>query len=109
MNHSALPYNIFLQAPDDPKGGGLFVEEPQSVDNIVNQTAARELDDFESRLADALMAAFAEGAAELPALVARLNANASTDSTGAPWSESSLQQQLAQSASLLFNAGAPRS
>jgi hypothetical protein len=109
MNHLAQPYNVFLQAPDDSKGGGLFVEDPQSVDNIVNQTAGRGLDDFESRLADALMSIFAEGITELPELVARLNASASTDGTGAPWSESSLRQQLAQSAALLFITGAPQS
>lgn len=109
MNHSVHAYNAFLTEPATSKGGGRWVEDPQSVANIVNQTAGGALDEFESRLADALMSIYAEGVVELPDLVARLNGNASTDRTGAPWSESSLRQQLAQSASLLFNAGAPQS
>lgn len=109
MDHPVLTYNAFLTVPDTPKGGGRWVEDPQSVGNIANQTAGRALEEFESRFADALMSIYAEGVVELPDLVARLNANASTDSSGAPWSESSLRQQLAQSAALLFNAGAPQS
>lgn len=109
MDHPVQTYNAFLTAPDTSKGGGRWVEDPLSVGNIANQTAGLALDEFESRFADALMSIYAEGVVELPDLVARLNANASTDSAGAPWSESSLRQQLAQSASLLFNAGEPQS
>jgi hypothetical protein len=109
MDHPIQTFNAFLTVPTTSKGGGRWVEDPHCVDNIVNQTAARAPNEFELRLAEALMSIYAEGVVELPEVVTRLNGHASTDSTGAPWNESSLRQQLAQSASLLFNAGAPQS
>jgi hypothetical protein len=109
MDHPIQTYNGFLTELPTPKGGGRWVEDPHSVNNIVNQTAGRAPNEFESRLAEALMSIYAEGVVELPDVVAWLNGHASTDSTGAPWNESSLRQQLAESASLLFSAGEPQS
>lgn len=105
MKHSTQPYNDFLEAGDATKGGGVFLEDPQAIDNIVVQTAGAAPDEFESRLADTLMAVFADEIGDLPDIVAQLNARGCLGRDGSPWSVASLQAQLAQSASLLFSSG----
>lgn len=97
--------NVFLAgavAPTVKGGGGGFIEDPRVVENIVFQTRALPLDSFESALADALMAAFGEGAETLEQLADRLNANGNADRAGAPWTEESLAIQLKQSGDALF-------
>jgi hypothetical protein len=109
MKPSTQLYNGFLEAPDSTKGGGVFLEDPHAVENVVCQTAGRAPDEFESRLADMLMAVFAEDISALPDVVAQLNARGCGDAAGLPWSVDSLQAQFALSASLLFGSMESRS
>lgn len=51
---------------------------------------------YETRLGDALEAAFAAGHHALPALVSALNADGVTDPDGAAWTEASFQTVMAQ-------------
>lgn len=95
-------YNVFLSAPPSRKGGGLFLEDPAMVENIALQTAAREPDALEVRLAEEMVRAFEEGASELEQLVEALNARGSRDARGHAWTATSLREQLALSASRLF-------
>lgn len=96
------PYNVFLSAGPGRKGGGLFLEDPATVQNIALQTAAREPDALEVRLAEDMMRVFEQGASELEEVVEALNARASRDPQGHAWTTASLREQLAQSASRLF-------
>ena len=86
----------------DNKGGGLFIEDPAEVQNVVFQTRGVELSSFEEGLAASLMQAFAAGHVDLPALVAALNASGSTDRDGGSWTPQALEAQLALSAAQLF-------
>lgn len=99
--------NVFLASGPTPTvkgGGGGFIEDPRAVENIVFQTRALPLDPFESDLADALMAAFGEGAETLEALAGSLNRHGSMDRDGRAWDEGSLADQLKQSGDALFAA-----
>lgn len=102
----AHKYNPFLGniLRDQTKGGGPMVENPQSVENIIIQTAAGPLDSFEDRLADDLMNVFGSGAEEIGDVVAALTALGSTDRAGEAWTERSFRDQMASSAAALFAA-----
>jgi hypothetical protein len=95
-------YNFYLTVAHENKGGGKFLEDPCTAVNITCQTTAREADAFESRLADTLMAVFAEGVAELELVVEELNKHGSRARDGSPWTDTVFQEQLARSASRLF-------
>lgn len=97
--------NIFLAggvATTVKGGGGGFIEDPRSVQNIVFQTRARPLCAFEAKFADDLMAAFEDGADTLTNLVAALCRLGSTDPDGSRWTENSLAEQLKRSGDALF-------
>jgi hypothetical protein len=94
--------NPFLIASGKSKGGGLYLEDPSSVENIACQTAASAPDLLESRLADVLMTVFADGIWELDRVVEELNARGCRDNSGSAWTAAALQKQLARSASRLF-------
>jgi hypothetical protein len=64
-DHPRLPHN------------GLYME--------VNQVQKQPPSDYENRLADAIEAAFKNGAHELPALVTALNASGVAAPDGSPW------------------------
>ncbi|MFM9970398.1 MAG: recombinase-like helix-turn-helix domain-containing protein [Burkholderiales bacterium] len=51
------------------------------------QSASRAPTDYEGQLGDAIEAAFADGAWELPALVARLNTDCIRTPEGTAWTE----------------------
>jgi hypothetical protein len=95
-------YNFYLTATHETKGGGMFLEDPHTVVNITCQTAGREAEAFELRLADALMAVFAEGVTELEMVVAELNQRGFSAHDGSTWTVTNFQAQLARSASRLF-------
>lgn len=97
-----MQYNAYLAQASDAKGGGRFIEEPDSVPNFVFQTRGGPLDPFEDALALALTAAFDAGAFEFPELVAGLNAGGSRDKTGAEWTESTLDAELDRLGQALF-------
>lgn len=99
--------NLFLAGGPAPRvkgGGGGFIEDPRAVGNIVFQTRAAPLEAFESDLADALMAAFGEGAETLEALTDLLNRHGSIDRDGRAWRMESLADQLKRSGDALFAA-----
>ena len=96
------PCNPFLTARRESKGGGLYLEDPSSVENIAGQTAAHAPDPFESQLADTLMAVFAQGIWELDRIVVELNCRGSCDNNGSAWTAAAFEEQLARSASRLF-------
>jgi hypothetical protein len=60
------------------------------------QAAHRAATDYETHLGNAIEAAFADGAWELPALVARLNADCIRAPDGAEWTEQSFQSVIAR-------------
>lgn len=97
-------HNPYLAADRhrDSKGDSRTVESPREVTNIIFQTRGAPLSAFEDRLADALMAVFDEGAHELDAVVAGLNARAVTDADGQPWTAQSLTTCLQQLGDALF-------
>jgi len=95
-------YNPFLIGSAQIRGGGIYLENPASVENIAGQTLARPLDPFESQLADALMDVFCEEIWELEAIVAALTARGCRDSAGSVWTADSLRRQLDDSAARVF-------
>ncbi|WP_375194289.1 recombinase-like helix-turn-helix domain-containing protein [Sphingobium sp.] len=97
-------FNPFLILPtvDPSKGGGRYIEDPKAVENIVFQTRAGALTDFEDRFADQLMAVFADGHEELDAVASALNAAGSADAQGAAWTTQSLCATLAMLGGALF-------
>lgn len=58
------------------------------------QSRSAEPTDYENRLADALEAAFGAGIRELPALIARLNADGVRAPDGTAWTEASFQAEM---------------
>lgn len=83
---------------DANKGGSDAVEHPERTPNIPWQTRPAALTDFESTLADTLMAMFRDGVEDLPAIVARLNTVGPRHPEGS-WTETnyrSLMARLAQ-------------
>ena len=58
------------------------------------QARRREPTDYENRLGDALEAAFADGVHDLPALVARLNADGIATPDGAAWTEVGFERAM---------------
>ncbi|VWX54561.1 recombinase-like helix-turn-helix domain-containing protein [Novosphingobium sp. 9U] len=97
-----MRYNEFLAEGSDAKGGGRFIEDPRSVENYVFQTRGGPLASSEEALAQALTAAFQDGAIELAEVVAALNTGGSRDSAGAPWSEVTLDAELERLGGALF-------
>ncbi|MBT0668148.1 hypothetical protein HT136_07195 [Novosphingobium profundi] len=97
-----MQFNPYLAEAGGAKGGGRFIEEPDSVDNFVFQTRGGPLDSFEESLARALTAAFDAGTFEFPELVAALNASGSRDPDGAQWTEPKLDAELDRLAQALF-------
>ena len=61
-----------------------------------HQARKRPPTDFENLLGDAIEAAFAAGAWELPALVARLNADGIRAADGREWTEASFKAAMAE-------------
>ena len=64
--------------------------------NRARQTLVDPHGVFEDRLGDALEAAFAAGAAELPAIVAALNAAGAVARDGTPWTEATFRAEMAR-------------
>lgn len=101
--------NPFLSLTDSSgKGGGLFIEDPAAVENIVFQTRGAPLSPFEETLATALMKAYGDGAETLDQLVSALDAQGCTDRAGRPWTAITLTAELAASAALFAPADAAR-
>lgn len=63
------------------------------------QSAGRAPTDYENQLGDAIEAAFTDGAWELPALVARLNADCIRTPDGGTWTEERFREVMAVLAS----------
>lgn len=101
--------NPFLSPGDSSgKGGGRFIEDPATAENIVFQTRGEPLTPFEDALADGLMAAYGEGAETLDQLVSALNAQGCTDRAGRMWTAATLTADLAAAATLFASADAAR-
>jgi Recombinase-like helix-turn-helix domain len=60
------------------------------------QARRHEPTDYENGLGDALEAAFADGVHELPALVARLNADGIKAPDGADWTEAGFERAMTE-------------
>lgn len=80
---------------DPNKGGPEAIEHPLRTPLIPWQTRPAALTDFESTLADTLMAMFREGVEMLPDIVARLNANGPKHPEG-NWTEANYQSLMAR-------------
>jgi hypothetical protein len=77
------------------------------------QSACRAPTDYENQLGDAIEAAFSDGAWELPALVARLNADCIRTPEGTDWTEERFRAVMAalgdgKTAGTATGKGAPR-
>ena len=99
-----LQHNPFLATDRhrESKGDNRTIELPGKVENIVFQTRGGTLSAFEDGLADALMAVFNDGAEELSAVVAGLNALPCPDPSGRPWTDASLAACLHDLGNALF-------
>lgn len=64
--------------------------------NDAAQAAHRPATDYENHLGNAIEAAFADGAWELPALIARLNADGVRAPDGSAWTEQGFQSVMAR-------------
>src|SRR5690349_19593108 len=83
------------EAPSPSKRAGAgSIEIYDSISHVVWQTRAAVPSAYEDRLAYALMAAFDDGAQDLPGVVARLNAMRVHTADGSAWTESSLAVEL---------------
>jgi hypothetical protein len=96
----AMDHNPHLKpwaapVPGSAAGKGA-IERPNEVENIIWQTRAAPPSEAEVALAETLVVCFGEGAEELPALVAALNAKGSRAPGGAPWSEESFCAEMAR-------------
>ena len=69
------------------------------------QSARRGPTDYETQLGDALEAAFGDGVTELPALIARLNADGIRTPEGSAWTEDRFRAVIA---ALAEGKGAPQ-
>ena|SRR5258708_23627814 len=69
-------------------------EAYDSVTNLAWQTRPTVPSAYEDKLADALMAAFDDGAADLAGAVARLNAMRVRAADGSAWTEAALAAEL---------------
>jgi hypothetical protein len=69
-------------------------ETYDTVTNLVWQTRATVPSAYEDKLADALMAAFDDGAHDLAGVVARLNAMRVHAADGSAWTEAALAAEL---------------
>ncbi|GAB4192400.1 MAG: hypothetical protein OHK0024_32560 [Thalassobaculales bacterium] len=78
------------------KGGPAAIERPGQVTNLAWQTRPAPPSAYENRLADALMAMFAEGIDTLPAVVDRLNADGIAHPDGGPWTVDNYTPALAR-------------
>ena len=78
----------------NPSAGKGVLEEPGAVENIAWQTRAEPPSQYESELADALMACFESGVEALPDLVCALNERGVLAPDGSTWSEDSFQQEM---------------
>jgi hypothetical protein len=85
------------EAPSASKraGAGSY-ETYDSIANLVWQTRTLAPNDYESALADGLMAAFDDGAQDLAGLVARLDAMGVHAADGSAWTEPTLAAELAR-------------
>lgn len=97
-----MQFNAYLAEVGDAKGGGRFIEEPDSVPNFVFQTRGGALEPYEEALAQALTSAFDAGAFEFRELVAALNANGSRTADGSEWAEPTLDAELDRLGQALF-------
>jgi hypothetical protein len=87
-----MDFNPYLTQSEPGQRGD--IEKPGVANNIAWQTRAAPPTDYESALGDALEQAFAGGATEMPALVAKLNQLGSRDPAGRPWTEASFQGEI---------------
>ena len=69
-------------------------ETYDTITNLTWQTRATVPSAYEDKLADALMAAFDDGAADLAGVVARLNAMRVHTADGSAWTEAALAAEL---------------
>lgn len=76
------------------RGGAGSYETYDVIRNIEWQTRAAPPNEYENQLADALMAAFDAGVADLPALAARLNGAHVFAPNGQAWTEATLTAEL---------------
>jgi len=83
------------EAPQPSKraGAGSY-ETYDRIDHLVWQTRATAPSAYEATLADALMAAFDDGAQDLAGVVARLNAMRVHAADGSAWTEAALAAEL---------------
>lgn len=92
-----MDHNPYLQAAlvsaDSHKGS---IEKIGEIKNIVWQNRAAPPSAYENHLGDLLEQVFAAGIAELPAVVAKLNAMAGRAPDGSPWTEASFQTLMRQ-------------
>jgi hypothetical protein len=87
-----MDFNPYLtQSEPDQRGD---IEKPGVANNIAWQTRAAPPSAYEDALGDALEQAFAADAADLPALVTKLNQLGSRDPAGQPWTEASFQREI---------------
>ena len=70
------------------------IEKVDATQNLIWQTRAAPPTEYEDRLGDLLLQAFASGIDELAALVARLNELGSRAPDGAAWTEASFQAYM---------------
>lgn len=70
------------------------IERYEQIENLCWQTRAATPSAYETRLGDALEAAFDQGATELAALVAHLNQAQLHAPDGSQWTEASLAAEL---------------
>ncbi len=82
-------------APQPSKRGGAgSYETYDTIGNLVWQTRAAPPTEYESKLADGLMAAFDDGAHDLAGVAARLNAMRVHAADGSTWTEAALAAEL---------------
>jgi hypothetical protein len=87
------PHLASGQAVDQDVGKG-SIERPADAKNIPWQTRAALPTEYENRLGDALEEIFEEGATELPAVVAALNAKGIRSPDGRTWTASLFEEEM---------------
>jgi hypothetical protein len=90
-NPALKPWDV---APPSKRPAAGSYETFDTIHNLTWQTRPTPPTEYESKLADALMAAFDDGAHDLAGVVARLNAMRACTADGAAWTEAALAAEL---------------
>jgi hypothetical protein len=77
------------------KPGAGVIEQARGWENIVWQTRAREPNEYEQRMVQALERVFGQGAQELHDVVSQLNALGVYEESGHAWTEESFRTAMA--------------